>query len=50
MEYCKYGSLQDYITSEKHLTEPELRDVTSCCLLGLKYLHSCKILHKVCFL
>ncbi len=47
MEYCKHGSLQDYITSENHLTEPELRDITSCCLLALDYLHRRKIIHRV---
>ncbi len=47
MEYCKYGSLQKYITNEKHPTEPQLRDVACCCLLGLDYLHSMKIIHRV---
>ena len=47
MEYCKYGSIQDYLTNGNHLIEQELRDVTSCCLLGLDYLHNENIIHSV---
>ena len=47
MKYYECGSLQDCIPSGHHLTEPELRDVASCCLLGLDYLHYMKIIHRV---
>ena len=29
------------------LTEEELREIVSCCLLGLSYLHSRNIMHRV---
>lgn len=47
MKYYEYGSLQDCIPSGHHLTEPQLRDVACCCLLGLDYLHYMKIIHRV---
>ena len=29
------------------MNEDELRDITSCCLLGLFYLHNLKVIHRV---
>lgn len=47
MEYCRCGSLAAVIQSGNRLNEAELRDVASCCLLGLIYLHGKKIIHRV---
>lgn len=47
MEYCPCGSLADYIRNENQLNESELREIASCCLLGLDYLHKRNIIHKV---
>ena len=47
MEYCPCGSLADYIRNENRLSESELREIASCCLLGLDYLHKRNIIHKV---
>lgn len=47
MEYCPCGSLADYVRNENRLSESELREIASCCLLGLDYLHKRNIIHKV---
>ncbi len=48
MEYCHCGSLASYIRNGNRLNEDELREITSCCLLGLNYLHNTKrIVHRV---
>ena len=47
MEYCCYGSLADYIGKGNRLNESELREIASCCLLGLNYLHNLRIIHRV---
>ena len=48
MEYCHCGSLANYIRNANRLNENELREITSCCLLGLNYLHNTKkIVHRV---
>ena len=39
MEYCHCGSLRSYLGRGCVLKEDELREVVSCCLLGLSYLH-----------
>ncbi len=39
MEYCPCGSLGGYLKKGNQLNEKELREVVSCCLLGLSYLH-----------
>ena len=47
MEYCQYGSLQAYLRNGNRLNEDELREVVSCCLLGLSYLHNRNVMHGV---
>ena len=47
MEYCHCGSLQAYLKRGNRLKEDELREVVSCCLLGLSYLHAKNIIHRV---
>ena len=48
MEYCHCGSLASYIRHGNRLNEDELREIASCCLLGLNYLHNTKkIVHRV---
>ena len=46
MEYCHCGSLQTYLRSGNRLKEDELREVVSCCLLGLSYLHNRNVMHR----
>ena len=47
MEYCPYGSLASRLEKGIRFTEPELREITSHCLLGLDYLHSKNTIHRV---
>ncbi len=47
MEYCPCGTLSDYMRKGNRLNESELRDIAACCLQGLNYLHSMKIIHRV---
>lgn len=47
MEFCRCGSIGSYIQSGGRLTEKELRDIVSCILLGLSYLHNKKVIHRV---
>ena len=47
MELCHCGSLAAYIRNGNRLTEDELREIASCCLLGLNYLHQHNIIHRV---
>ena len=47
MEYCHCGSIAAYLRKGNRLSEEELREVVSCCLLGLSYLHAKKIIHRV---
>lgn len=49
MEFCHYGSLAAYNGNRKVLNEDVLREVISCCLLGLVYLHNQNIVHRVRF-
>ncbi|OAO18018.1 STE family protein kinase [Blastocystis sp. ATCC 50177/Nand II] len=47
MEYCHCGSLASYMRNANRLNEDELREIASCCLLGLNYLHNTKkIVHR----
>ena len=47
MESCKLGSLKDYMDLNVGLNEEALREIASCCLLGLDSLHSQHIIHGV---
>ena len=47
MEFCHCGSLGAFIRNRNRLTEEELREIASCCLFGLHYLHECLIIHRV---
>ncbi len=51
MEYCDLGSLEKYMRMNEKRTEDAMREITSCCLLGLAYLYSHNFLHGVfdCF-
>ena len=46
MEYCHCGSIQSFLRSGNRLKEDELREVVSCCLLGLSYLHNRNVMHR----
>ena len=47
MEYCNAGSLLDLNrATEKTLTEPQLRAVIACSLLGLVYIHEQRSIHR----
>ena len=47
MEYCRCGSLVEFIGNGNMLNESELREIASCCLFGLFYLHNRKVIHRV---
>ena len=47
MEYCRCGSLGSFLEHGNRLSEDELREIASCCLLGLYYLHNCNVMHRV---
>ena len=47
MDYCAYGSIDSYLKNGHRLKEEELREIASCCLLGLNYLHKKNIIHRV---
>ena len=47
MENCELGSLKDYMSMNEKLNEDALREIASCCLLGLNFLHSQNIIHGV---
>ncbi|KAM7456280.1 hypothetical protein BLSTO_02958 [Blastocystis sp. subtype 1] len=46
MEFCHCGSLAACIRNGNHFTEDELREIASCCLFGLYYLHQHNIIHR----
>ena len=46
MEYCHCGSIQSFLRRGNRLKEDELREVVSCCLLGLSYLHNRNVMHR----
>ena len=50
MEYCHCGSVASYVRKGNRLNEEELREIASCCLLGLNYLHKKNIIHRVSIL
>lgn len=40
-------SLREYMDENNRFNEDELRDIASCCLLGLEFRHSQHIMHGV---
>ena len=47
MEISHCYSLIEVIKSKYRVNEDELRDITTCCLLGLEYLHKSGFVHGV---
>ena len=47
MDYCAYGSIDSYLKNGHRLKEEELREIVSCCLLGLQFLHERNVIHGV---
>ena len=47
MECCQCGSIRVLLDSGYVLNEDELREIVSCCLLGLDSLHKLNIIHRV---
>ncbi len=47
MECCQCGSIRLLLDSGYVLNEDELREIVSCCLLGLDSLHKLNIIHRV---
>ena len=47
MEYCQCGSIGTLLNSGYVLNEEELREIASCCLLGLDSLHKLNNIHGV---
>ena len=47
MEYCRCGSIRAYLNDGNRLNEEEIRDVASCVLLSLVYIHNRNITHWV---
>lgn len=47
MKNCEFGSLINYMDKRERLSEDELSEIASCCLLGLDFLHSRHIIHGV---
>ena len=48
MEYCRCGSVSRIFSKVNLLIEEQLREIASCCVLGLNTLHSSHIIHRVC--
>lgn len=47
MENCELESLREYMNMNNGLNGDALREIASCCLLGLDFLHSQHIIHGV---
>lgn len=47
MEYCRCGSIANYMQRGNLLKEEQIREIASCCVMGLNYLHSMRIVHRV---
>lgn len=47
MEYCELGSVSDLIKSTNiQLSEAHIASLLKCVLLGLKYMHNAKKIHR----
>ena len=47
MENCELETLEKYMDKRERLSEDELSEIASSCLLGLDFLHSRHIIHGV---
>ena len=47
MKCGRFGSLESIMRQKCYCTEDVLREIASCCLLGLKSLHKKGIMHGV---
>ena len=47
MKNCELRSLREYMNMNNGLNEDALRVIASCCLLGLDFLHSQRIIYGV---
>ena len=47
MENCDLGSVEKCMYMKNRMKEDDIREIASCCLLGLDYLHSRNIIHGV---
>ena len=47
MEYCNFGSVEEYSFMKQQMKEDEMREIASCCLLGMNDLHSRNFAHGV---
>lgn len=49
MEYNDIGSLDELAVMKYRIKKDELREIASCCLISLDYLHSRHIIHAVTY-
>ena len=47
MEYFEYGSIATFLKRKNYLTEKELREIASCCLIAMNALRSKGLIHGV---
>ena len=47
MENCDLGSVEKCVHKKDRMKYEEIREIASCCLLGLDYLHSRNSIHGV---
>ena len=47
MEYCRFDTVASFLQKVRRLTEDEIKDILACCVLGLMYMHSKDIIHRV---
>ena len=47
MEYCRFDTVASFLQKVRRLTEDEIKDILACCVLGLMYMHSKGIIHRV---
>ena len=47
MEYFECGSIATFLKRRNYLTEKELREIASCCLIAMSALRSKELIHGV---
>ena len=47
MEYFECGSIATFLKRKNYLTEKELREIASCCLIAMSALRSKGLIHGV---